>query len=310
MDAASVISRFAYREYGQNIFVDPPQFDEKSNLYYSNIRSKIPVFIYDDRHAADYKVRVLKIDSLGSVYLNDKLKLVTKLTTFRDKCYENLDDLLKIWRQRIENIVVTSSSDQFAKIDAFTNHFGKIELIIENLIESGEIKNTDLEKGISDRGKIIRYLDLLEGLQLARKVENGYLPGNNLINLQAKCETPKELWTAVLSHVIRERYLSLKKVFGINILEKVISIDNVIYSPEIELKEAVHRRKESIAKGFKHHYQKNINPLHLIRGLKRLEKVGAIRREGSNYFGEEALREEMIRRRENVPPLVISPLVG
>jgi len=310
MDAASVISRFAYREYGQNIFVDPPQFDEKSNLYYSNIRSKIPVFIYDDRHAADYKVRVLKVDSLGSIYLNDKLKLVAQLTTYRDKCYENLENLLKIWRQRIENIVVTSSSDQFAKIPAFTNHFGKIELIIENLIESGEIKNTDLEKGISDRDKILRYLDLLEGLQLVRKVENGYLMGNNLINLQTRCETPEELWTAVLSHVIKERYLSLKKVFGINILEKAISIDNVIYSPEIELKEAVYRRKSTIAEGFRYHYHKKINPLHLIRGLKRLERAGAIRRDGSNYFGQETLREEMIRRRESEPPLVISPLIG
>jgi len=310
MDAAVIMSRFADREYGQNIFVDPPIFDEKSKLYHSNIRSKIPVFIYDDRSSADYKIRVLKIDSLGSIYINDKLELMPQLTTYRDKCYENLDNLLALWRQTIENIVVTSSSDQFAHIYAFTNHFGQIELIIENLIEHGEIKHDDLRKGmhVHARNKLKRYLNLLEGLQLVRTVEDGYKSGNYLVELLSKDMSPEDRWVAILSYVIRNRYLTLKKVFEITILDKTISIDNIIYFPEINVKEAVYQRKSTIAENYKYRYNKNINPLHLTRCLRRLEKVDAISREGSNYFGRDDLRETMIQRIESEPPLSIHPL--
>jgi len=310
MDAAAVMSRFADREYGQNIFVDPPIFDERAKLYHSNIRSKIPVFIYDDRSSADYKIRVLKIDSLGSIYINDKLELMTQLTTYRDKCYENLDNLLALWHQTIENIVVTSSSDQFAHIIAFTNHFGKIELIIENLIENGEIKNDDLVKGmrLHDRNRLKRYLKLLEGLQLVRTVEDGYKSGNYLVELLSKDMSPEARWVAILSYVIRNRYLTLKNAFGITILDKTISIDNIIYSPELKMKEAVYQRKSTIAEKFKSRYKKNINPLHLTRCLRRLEKVDAITKRGPNYFGRDDLRETMIQRIEREPPLSIHPL--
>ena len=111
MSAEAIIQKFAYNEYGQNIFVDPPKYNSKSKMYYSNIRSKLPVFIHDDRFPGTYQVRVLKMDSLGHIFLNDKLQIIPHLTTYKEKCYENLETLLDHWVRRIENIVVTSSSE-------------------------------------------------------------------------------------------------------------------------------------------------------------------------------------------------------
>lgn len=309
MSAEAVIQRFAYNEYGQNIFIDPPSFDSESKMYYANIRSKLPVFIHDDRFPGDYKVRVLRIDSLGKIYLNENLQIIPNLTTKREKCYTNLETLLENWRHRIENIVVTSSSTEFAKIKEFRNHFGKIELLLDHLIEFGEIKNFQLSKHMprTDQNKLKRYLSLLEGIDLVRKVETGYIMGNTLVGLTKRFEDDEEqLQISVLSHIIRHRYSTLKQVFDLNILERTIAIDNVIYYPEIELGESIYRHRSSIQRSYKFHYKKNINPLRLTRILKRLERCEAIMRDGDNFFGQDHLREDMITKKENEPPLVIS----
>lgn len=309
MSAETAIRRFAYNEYGQNIFVDPPSFDSESKMYFANIRSKLPVFIHDDRFPEKYKVRVLKIDSLGKIFLNEDLQLIPHLTTRREKCYENLEALLDHWRHRIENIVVTSSSKEFAKIKAFRNHFGKIELLLVHLIEFGEIKNYELNRHMprDDREKLKRYLSLLEGIEIVRKTDTGYAMGNILIGLYNKFKNEEEqIYTAVLSHVIENRYLTLKQVFDLNILERTIAIDNVIYYPEIELEEPIYRKRSSIQRSYKFHYKKNINPMRLTRILNRLERCEAIKRKGDNFLGQDHLREDMITKKENEPPLVIS----
>ena len=308
MSAAETIQRFASSEYGQNIFVDPPQFDSESKTYYSNIRSKLPVFIHDERYPGKYKVRVLKLDSIGKIYLNQKLELIPNLTTRRNKCYENLENLIKIWRYRIENIVITSSSTEFAKIKEFRNHFGKIRQIIDHLTEFGEIKNDEIKlyNPKEDQLKLTQYLSLLEGIDLVRKGETNYLMGNKMVGLTKRIKDPEELETTILSYIIKNRYLTLKNAFNLNRLESTIAIDNVIYYPEIELEESVYRKRGLIERSYKYHYNKKINPLRLTRILTNLERCGAIKREDDIFFGQDHLREEMVTMKLNEPPLVSS----
>lgn len=308
MSATETIQRFAHGEYGQNIFVDPPLFDSESKTYYSNIRSKLPVFIHDERFPGKYNVRVLKLDSLGKIYLNEKLELIPGLTTRRNKCYENLENLIKIWRYRIENIVVTSSSMEFAKIKEFRNHFGKIRQIIDHLIEFGEIRDIDirLHNSKEDQLKLIQYLGLMEGIDLVRKAETRYLMGNELIGLRKEIKDRDELETILLSYIIKNRYLTLKNAFNLNRLERTIAIDNVIYYPEIEMQGSVYQKRGLIERSYKYHYNKKLNPLRLTRILANLERCGAIRREDNVYFGQDHLREEMVTMKLNEPPLVSS----
>lgn len=277
-------------------------------MYYSNIRSKLPVFIYDDRIPSQYKVRVLKIDSLGKIYLNEDLQLIHYLTTRREECYKNLENILKLWRERTERIVVTCSSDQLVRIEDFRNHFNQIGLIVDHLMEFGEIKNIEITKYMPTKGreKINRYLSLLEGLGMVRKVDTGYKMGNELINLEKTIEDEEQLRLVVLSHVIRNRYLTLKDVFRLTILEKTVNIDSIIYLPELEFEKSIYRKRSSIVRNYKHYYKRNINALDLTRILKRLVRCGAIRRVGNNFLGEDHLREKMIQEKKGLKPLTIS----
>jgi len=307
MKAESVINQFAHREYGQFIIVDPPTFDPESQRFYSNIRSDFPVFIHDDRDPADYKVRVLKIESLGQIYLNKELQIIPQLTTTPEKCNNNLESLIRLWRDQAERIVLSSSSDNLARIEEFRHHFNQIELIIDNLKEYGEIRHFEINKYMpsGDRIKLKRYLSLLKGLNIVREVESVYRPGKRFISIEDVTENEDEFRDSILSYIIKNRYQTLRDVFKITILERTVNIDNIIYIPELELEEPIYRRKQSITSSYKFYYKQNINPLHLTHILRRLKRCKAIGQKGNNYFGRDDLREDMLKIKRTLRPLTI-----
>jgi len=310
MEAQSVIDRFAFKEYGQVIKVDPPFYNEKTGFYISNIKANYPVYIFDDRTPSDYNVRVLKIKHLGQITLNDKLQVIPHFTTYGEECRENLIKVLDSWKRQAENIVVSASSNQLTKIEDFRNHFSLIERIIDYLIDYNKIHNIELTRYLNkdDKLKIKRYVNLLEELELVRYEEPYYEIANKYTTIESATKNPKDLMTNILAYIIENRYPILRDEFKLTILEKTISIDSIIYLPEMELEEPIYRKFKSISDDYKKYYNKNINPLHLNQILRRLEKVGAIQRDGIEYFGDEELREDMITRKKKLGPLSIAPI--
>ena len=306
-EAQVVVKRFAEKEYGQFVFVDAPVYDEKNKLYSANIRSKIPVFIHDDR-LPRYQVRVLKIDSLGKLYLNSNLQLMGEISTLRDKCYENLDKMLDVWRMRTENLIVSTTASNLVTINEFRYALSKFDLILDHMDRFHEITNVELRRSMptEDKRKLPRYLSLLEDLQYIRKVEKGYVPGNQLIKLEERKDVNEETRRLIiLTNILKSRYLTLKDVFRLSVLELAIKIENMVYLPELELGESIHQKYSSISRAFEHHYKERINPLHLTRNLTRLEKCGAIERDNNRYHGVEEYREEMEALKKKFKPLTI-----
>ena len=306
--AQTVIERFAEKEFGQFVFVDPPVYDNNNNLYSANIRSKIPVFIHDDRYPR-YQVRVLKIDSLGKLYLNSNLQLMTEISTLRDKCYDNLGEILNLWRRRTENIIVSTTASNLVTIHDFKFAFSKFDLILDHIERFGEVTHVELRRSMptEDKRKLPRYISLLEDLNYIRKVETGYVHGNQLISLEKRVPDEEERRQFMLADILRTRYLTLRDVFRLSLLELAIKIESMIYLPELEVEESIYQRHSSIEHAFKKHYRENINPLHLTRNLTRLEKCGAIQREGISYHGIDEYRDEMIAMKKKLKPLSIYP---
>ena len=143
-------------------------------------------------------------------------------------------------------------------------------------------------------------------MELVRETKSGYVPGRQFISLEEAAKDEDELRLFFLSYVIKNRYLTLRDVFKITILEKTVNIDNVVYLPELELEQQIYRRRHSIAASYKYHYKRNINPLHLTHILRRLEKCEAICRRGQNYFGDDDLRESMLEKKKTLQPLTIT----
>jgi len=305
-EAKSIIEKFAEKEYGQFIFLDNPVYNPDNNIYSANIRSKIPVFIHDDRFSK-YQVRVLKIDSLGKVYLNSNLQLMTEISTLREKCYNNLEQMLNLWRRRTENIIVSATASNLVNINDFRFALSKFELLLDHLERFGEIQHIELRRSMpsEDKRKLPRYLSLLEDLHYVRQVEKGYVPGNQLVELEKMVSDEEERRKIILTNILKSRYLTLRDVFRLSLLELAIKIENMIYLPELELEESIYQKHSAIGRAFKKHYKERINSLHLTRNLNRLEKCGAIERDGLRYHGIDDYRKEMIAMKKKLKPLSI-----
>ena len=97
-----VIQNYALSNFGNLILVDEPVFDETEKLYISNIRSDYPLIIKDDRGPERRRLHVLKIDTLGSLALDQELRILKERTTTRDECIKNLFLFFKLWKKRAE----------------------------------------------------------------------------------------------------------------------------------------------------------------------------------------------------------------
>lgn len=302
-----VAQKYAFSHYGHLILVDNPIFDDKEKLYVSNIRSDYPLVIKDDKIPEKRFIRILKLDNLGKIIFNEKYVIVKEKTSSRENCIENLKLLLESWKMRAEEIVVSASSDNLVEISRYNHFFDPIESILTWLWDDHTLHNDMLKiSRLAYRRKRMRlYLELLEGLQLVRKIENGYIEGNlfNSIRKDEHVSNLEQFIDVVLSHIIRERYPTLRDVFKLTILEPTIHIENCVYLPELEAEEPIFRLPNSIESDYRFYYQKRVNPLDFKLTLSRLEKAKAITRDGKHYSGNEELLINMIKIKKGLPPL-------
>jgi hypothetical protein len=311
MALEEVVQKLVWREFGQFTLFDPPEYDPDSERYMVNLRSDYPIFIHDDRGPSEYKVRVLKIRSLGQLFFNNQYQIIRDLSINKVDTDANLESLLRLWREQAENIVVTCSAYNLMRIDEFRNHFSQIDIIIDYLKEFDRITPIDLKRYRPKRyrTRFLQYINLLKGLEVIREEESGvYVPGRQFSLLEERTDNYDQFKKSILSHVVENRYITIRDVFKLTILEKTISIDNVIYLPELEIEEPIHRKRGSIANLYKKYYDRNIDPFKLNNILKRLENVEAISRKGDKFFGEEQLREKMLKKKKDLPELTISQL--
>lgn len=297
--------RYAFSHYGHLILVDEPVFDKSRKIYVSNLRSDYPLVIQDDKIPDKKVIRVLKIGSLGTISFNQDQKIISEKTTSRADCIGNLTLFFELWKERAEEIVVSVSSDNLVRISRFRHFFDPIDSVLIYLWNHHKIYDEDIETArLKERRKKMRlYLELLEGLEIVRRIEDGYVEGNTFLSVRQEEPNEEAFRDAILSHIIQERYPTLRDVFQLTILEPTIHIDNCIYLPELELEAPIYRLEDSIADDYMDYYQRRINPLDLSLTLKRLENAEAISREGKHYFGNEYLLEDMLEMKRQLPPL-------
>jgi hypothetical protein len=304
-ESEQVAQRYAFSHYGNLILVDDPVFDEESGLYCSNLRSDYPLLIRDAEQPERPILHTLRIDSLGAIVVNKENRVMKDRTTSREACIETLKLFLKLWKKRSEEIIVSASANNLVRISRFRHFFDPIDSILISLWDYRKVYDLEIEHArfVDRRKKMRLYLQLLEGLEIVRRGNECYTPGNTFASVRAKEPNEEKFRDAILSHIIRERYPTLRDVFKLTILEPTIHIDSCIYLPELELEKSIHRTTDSIIMDYAKYYQRRINELDLRLILKRLENAEAIDRKGKHYFGNEQLLSKMVKIKKELPPV-------
>jgi hypothetical protein len=301
-----VAKRHAFSNYGHLVLVDKPEYNETENLYVSTLRSDYPLLIQDDLLPEKRTMRVLKIGKIGTISINADNQIVKEKTSSREDIIANLNLFFKLWKERAERIVITASSHNLVRISESSHFFDPIISVLFYLWDEHEILDDDInaQRSPERRKKMKLYLNLLEGLEIVRRVDDGYREGNVFHSLKEEVNNNEEEFTnVVLSHMIQQRYPTLRDVFQLTILEPTIHIDNSIYLPELESEQTVYRNMRSIRMDYGYYYDRPINPLDLKMILKRLVKAEAISQKGSYYSGNEELLETMVEMKKKMPDL-------
>lgn len=296
----------AFSNYGNLVLVDKPEYDENDNLYVSTLRSDYPLLIQDDLSPEKRTMRVIKIGKIGTISINSNNQVIREKTSSREDIIANLNLFFKLWKERAERIVVNASSKNLVQISDFSHFFDPIISVLFYLWDEHEILNEDIniKRSPERRKKMKLYLNLLEGLDIVRKVDGGYREGNTFLSLREEVKNDEEHFkNVVLSHIIQERYTTLRDVFQLTILEPTIHIDNSVYLPELEAERTVYRNMNSIKRDYEYYYGRSINPLDLKMILKRLVNANAITQEGKYYSGNQKLLNTMVSIKKSNPDL-------
>jgi len=245
MSVVEEVRKYAVRHYGNLISVDEPKFDARTKTWLTELKSDYPRIIHDDRSPNVRMLKFLSLRRLGMIKLGENLQPIE--ATSRKVCIQNLSSFLDMWQERAERIIVKVSSHHFARINEAQWVLAKVGMIISNLLQ----KEMILEEEIAfhhpkEESKIRRYLKLLEGLDLVRQVNEGYTYGNLFTELRRQTSGVQEFKIVVLSHVIRERYSTLKEMFGISQLESFVHVDSCYYRPALEAEKLLYWTGDSI----------------------------------------------------------------
>lgn len=302
------VQKYAVDNYGDLIVPDKPVFDEKTKIWKAQLRSTYPRIIEDEK-SNEVLVGFLDLRDLGMIKLNDKLQVLD--ATPSKKCDEQLSSRLDLWKQQTERIVVTASSDVFAKIEESIHVLNPLELILEQLINTvkdKEIKilDTDIhEQRNTDR--IMQYLELLLELDIVRRVQGGYVHGNTYVGLLEKEKSnSRKLRTVLLSYVIKQKYSTLRQVFGIRQLEPYIHLANAYYSASLEAERLIHISRPHLYQRYQNFYKK-ITTWEFDSKLNELIDKESLQYENNYLMGNKEHFDNMLEMKQEVQ---LNPMIS
>jgi len=295
-EVAKKSRQYVLDHYGNLLSIGEPIFDEKEKLWRVKLRTDYPRLIKNDSPEERY-VRTLVIDDLGTVLLNEELSVIKNRSTSRNDSLKILKTRLKTWEERAEQIIVKSSAFQLASTGIANVFLNPIRTILGNFLqEEGAIISFDELENV--RSIYLKWICLLEDLQLIRKTEEGYSYGNMFTEIIRKTQNDQEFLTQVLAYVIRERYPVLKEAFRLRQFETLVHLDSCYYRPALEAGIVLYQKAESLFHTYFSQYSKYKSKLELRASLLELCSSKALYKKNQYYFANKELFTEMLQMSE------------
>ncbi|TXT56102.1 MAG: hypothetical protein BAJATHORv1_30488 [Candidatus Thorarchaeota archaeon] len=302
MKARKQIEEYIFKTYGHLVLHDPPEFDEELSVWITKLRSDYPILIRDDKRRKK-TLRFLKIPSLGHVVFDEGLHLVKGKTTEEEVIEERVREYLNMWREYAEDIVVKASAERIASLGEVRLSLNPIFELINFIDINGFIsKDQIFEKMSKRRHKMNQYVSLLQDLEIIRPYEDKFQPGNLFVAFKERFQSDFDKFiSAIFSEILRKRYSYLRDVIHTQNLSKLISVENVIYYPEIHTEEAIPRDYKTLAKEYRIEYHSSISEPAIAAYLRKLEQIDLVSEENGLYHGTQYMRERISEIRTQIP---------
>lgn len=295
---------YAMCHYGNLFSTEDPIFDEKERLWKVRLKSNYPRLIKNDDPEERY-IRVLPLKGLGTMCFTESLQFVENCSSKRDESISRLRSYLEMWREQVENIVVSASAKQLAKTYPARNFLHPANMVLSNFRHKKDnvITFEELEKMRIRHGKIERWISLLEDLKLIKRIEIGYIYGEKFTQLEERtAEEAFDFETLSMAYILQKSYPLLKEIFHIQQFEPLIHLDTCYYRPALEAEEILCQSENSLFKRFVTDYSYRPNP-ELRHLLSELQQSDSLRRKDSFYFANDTIFQEMMELKSESPSM-------
>ncbi len=295
------IKKYTIDNYGDLIVPDKPSFDKKTKTWSTQLRSTYPRII-EDEESKEIVVKFLNLMDLGTITMNEEFQVIKATTS--DNCEDQLLLRLDLWKKMSETIVVTASSNVFAEIAEGIHVLYPLVLILDKITSLKDSDNFKiLESDVDEQRRperIRQYLDLLEELDIVRKVNDGYVYGNVYVGILEKLKmNSKKFKTTLLSYVIKHKYSTLRQVFDIRQLEPFVHLANAYYWPSLDAEKLVHMSRAHLYQRYQDYYDK-ITTWDFESRVSELTDHGALQLEHGYLIGNKDRFEEMLELKHKV----------
>lgn len=306
MEPETAARRYLRTNYGNMVMLGSYAYEEEPRLHRFTLRSSYPFLVRDDSDSGKLTVRILKMEKLGSIYFDDNLHVDRSLTSRREEIISRIRETLTHWRNRIEEIIASTTSLNLSGLNYIYSYFIPVEGIVSILLDNKEVIDADFKGMERDRRrKYMMFIRLLEGQDLLVRRDGGWKPTIGLKEIFDYDSSLTENTRRVVAILIAERYRTLKKDFNMTLLDGPIKMQNVIFLPEIEIEHTLSRKRDTLSSEYFYHYNKPMARMDLVRHLKNLVSIESIEYNSENetYRGDEDLLAKMIRQKETLTPI-------
>lgn len=290
--------------YGNLFSTEEPVFDEKERLWKAELKSNYPRLIKNDEPQERF-IRVLPLKRLGTIFLDENLHFIKNCSSKREESVSLIHSYLEMWREQVENIVVTASSQQLAKTHPARTFLHPANMILSYFRRERNSVLTfeELEK-IRRPTKKERWIALLENLELIDKNESGYVYGDKFPQLERKARNDDEFEIVSMAYILETSYPLLKEIFHIRQFEPLVHLDSCYYRPALEAEEVLCQTSDSLFKRFvnEYSYRPDIELGHVLHELRNSE---ALLCRGSYYYANDKIFKKMLDLKNQVPIMAI-----
>jgi len=295
---------YAMCHYGNLFSTEDPVFDEKEKLWKAQLKSNYPRLIKNDQPEERF-IRVLPLKGLGTICFDEDFQFIEDCSSKREESIFRLRYYLELWREQVENIVVSASSQQLAKTYPARNFLHPANMILANFRQKPDsvITFQELEKMRIRHIKIERWVSLLEDLKLIKRIETGFTYGGEFTKLEVKAIAEvKEFENLSMAYILEKSYPLLKEIFHIQQFEPLVHLDSCYYRPALEAEGILYQSETSLFKRFILDYNYRPDP-ELRHLLLDLQKSDALRCKNSYYYANDEVFKEMMNQKIQASPI-------
>ena len=276
-------------DLGTNLYADSLERDGRKFGFRLNLSKPI---IHADSQTKEKTLSYLVLTRVatGSASGNES-KFSIKLPKFRE-VNKKINLGYTALNVECERIVLKATSNQIAKLSEVDHFLRPVSDIIYKLYSDTFI---NFEEGHDDR--FARYLELLQDLDLIKKVDDGYKENSKFIGLKNRASDFNNFKHLIYSHILSEAYETLRNFFNFTFIEPYIKIENSYYADSVESNKLLKRTKQDMYSQYLLRYHK-MRQNKFNNDVHDLVTVGSFSQNANILSGQQEIFEEVSSLRE------------